>query len=340
MNILYHLSTLPPKMPRAEALSQETAALCAALNGQVIHVNPNEHLPLPIPRLLFGFHKLGTLRHLEPTIDIHHFYNPDPFPFPYLHLMRRPVIYFITCGVGSHCPAHIRTFASFAAVSVSDRRSKKRLESWGLKNVVLLPPGIDTARFTYSPLPLQSEIRLMVGSAPWTRAQFQSKGVLALLQAAQQMPDLKLIFLWRGVLHQEMTRLVQDMNVESQVTVLNKTVDVNRVLAGVHAGITLAERPGIIKSYPHSLLDTLAAGKPVLVSRAIPMSDYVREKGCGQVVQRVTPDGILDAIQLLRDTYDACQLVARRVGQQDFRQQNMIASFQAAYESILEAQKR
>jgi len=50
---------------------------------------------------------------------------------------------------------------------------------------------------------------------------------------------------------------------------------VNKTLVSVHAAITLADREGIIKVYPHSLLDALAAGKPVLVSRAIPMADYV-----------------------------------------------------------------
>ena len=70
------------------------------------------------------------------------------------------------------------------------------------------------------------------------------------------------------------------------------------------------------------------------------MSDYVEEKGCGQVIRHVTPGSILEAIQALADTYDACQRVARRVGQQDFGQQNMIASFQGAYGSILRAQKQ
>jgi hypothetical protein len=130
------------------------------------------------------------------------------------------------------------------------------------------------------------------------------------------------------------------MHLGNQVTVLDRRVDVNRVLAGVHAAITLAATPGIVKSYPHSLLDTLAAGKPVLVSQAIPMSDYVRETGCGQVVEHLTPDNILDAIHTLADNYDSCQQVAHRVGQCDFTQHKMVASFRNAYESVLQAQKR
>jgi glycosyltransferase involved in cell wall biosynthesis len=175
----------------------------------------------------------------------------------------------------------------------------------------------------------------MVGSAPWTRGQFRTKGVEALLAAAQQEPDLQLTFLWRGVLVDEMQRNVARLNLGDRVSVLNRQVDVNQVLATVHASIVLATDPAIIKSYPHSLLDSLAAGKPVLVSRVIPMADYVEETGCGQVVEAVTPASILQAVEALRRNYDLQQKQARRVGQRDFSQQAMLASYQQLYRQIL-----
>ena len=334
MNVLYHLSTLPPKMPRAEALWQEISALRGRFGGDVVYVNPNQRFPLHIPRLLFGFHVLKDLRRREAGVHLHHFYNPDLFPFPYLRMLRRPVLYFVTCGVGGRRP-NVAFFSSLAAVAVSDERSLKRLASWGLGNTGLLRPGIDTSRFTHTPLPLRSEIRLMVGSAPWTQGQFRTKGVDALLSAAQRAPHLKLVFLWRGVLAEEMERRVRRMGLDGQVTVLNEQVDVNQVLAGVHASVTLATAPGIVKSYPHSLLDSLAAGKPVLVSRAIPMSDYVEETGCGRVVEKVTPADILTATEALARGYESAQRVACKVGQQDFSQESMIVSFHRLYQRVL-----
>jgi glycosyltransferase involved in cell wall biosynthesis len=335
MNILYHVATLPPKMPQAEAISQEIAALRERLGGDVVYVNPNPQSPLYVPRLLFGFHRLKELRSRETGLHLHHFYNPDPFLFPYLRRLRRPVVYSVTCGVGERRP-NTPFFSSLAAVAVSDERSLKRLTAWGLENAVLVRPGIDTARFTCSPLPLRSEIRLMVGSAPWTKGQFRTKGVDALLGAARQAPHLRLVFLWRGLLAGEMERRVRQMDLEKQVTVLDRLVDVNRVLAGAHASITLATAPGIVKSYPHSLLESLAAGKPVLVSRAIPMADYVAQASCGKVVERVTPAGILAAVEALAREYEDLRRAARRAGQADFSQQAMIASFREVYERIVQ----
>lgn len=334
MNIRYLLATLPPRLPAAEAISQEIGALQTCFGGDIVYLNPNQHSPIFIPRLLYGFHKLKQLRAQETSRQLYHFYNPDPFPFPILRQLRRPLIYSISCGVEDRRP-NVAFFNSLASIAAADERSLQRLRGWGLTNVSLVRPGIDTSRFSHTPLPLHSEIRLMVGSAPWTKGQFRSKGVEALLEAAQQAPHLHLIFLWREVLAEEMERRIRQMNLEQQIEVINRQVDVNQVLAGVHASITLAASSAIIKSYPHSLLDSLAAGKPVLVSRSIPMADYVEQTGCGQVVDHVTPDDILAAIESLARDYEARQQVARQVGQRDFSQQAMVTSFQQLYEQVI-----
>lgn len=334
MTVLYHLATLPPPIPRAEAIAQEISALQTHLGGETIYINPNNRSPLYIPRLLFGFQRLGELRRREKQFQLHHFYNPDPYPFPYLRYLRRPVIYSITCGVGERRPA-LPFFAALAAVAVTDERSLKQLQAWGLRNVALVRPGIETQRFSCSPLPLRSEIKLLVASAPWTKSQFKTKGIDALLAAAQQMPTLHLIFLWRGVLAEEMARRIRQLGIERQITLVNGLVDVNQILAGVHASITLAATPGIVKAYPHSLLDSLAAGKPVLVSRAIPMADYVASHNCGRVVETISPISILNAINVLISEYESLQTTAQIVGQKDFSLPGMIQSYQLLYQKVL-----
>ena len=243
MKILYHLTVLPPKMPECEALSQEITALRHHLGGDLIYLNPNQRPPIYLPRLAFGFHKFKQLRRLETNLDIHHVYNPDPFPFPILRRLKRPVVYSISSGVSKQRP-NLSFFSAMAAIAVSDERSFKRLQAWGLDNVFRVQAGIDTSRFTCTPLPLQSEFRLMVGSSPWTQAQFRTKGVNALLEAARLNPRLRLIFLWRGILTGEMKKRVRQMDLEKQVKVIDKQVDVNQVLAGVHAGVALAAAQG------------------------------------------------------------------------------------------------
>jgi len=155
------------------------------------------------------------------------------------------------------------------------------------------------------------------------------------LEAAQLNPKLRLVFLWRGVLANEMQEKIKRLGVEKRVEIINKQVDVNQVLANVHGSVTLAAKPGIVKSYPHSLLDSLAAGKPVLVSRAIPMADYVEKIGCGEIVEEVTVSIILSSIEAFVEQYAELQSVAQQIGQKDFSQEAMLASYQEVYEHAI-----
>jgi glycosyltransferase involved in cell wall biosynthesis len=326
MNIRYLLPILPPSHPDCEAISQEIALLRSRFGGDIVYVNPNRVNPntrLPIPRLAFGLTQLPALRRAADGA-LYHFFNPDPYPFPFLLALPPPVVYTITSGVGEQRP-NLAFLRRMAVVAVPDERSLARLRGWGLENCLLQHPGIDTARFTQSPQPLApgEPCRVVVASAPWTSAQFASKGFDALLAAAQQAPYLQLTLLWRGVLADELRAKLRVLSVEQRIIeqrieVMDGPADVNAVLGRAHAAALLATRPGIVKSFPHSLLDSLAAGKPVLVSRAIPMADYVAASGCGVVVDEVSPAAVLAALAQLRAGYDDYRRAAECCGRRDF----------------------
>ncbi|MCP4420439.1 MAG: glycosyltransferase family 4 protein [Chloroflexi bacterium] len=333
MNILYHLTILPPKIPAAEALSQEIATVRQHFPGEIMYLNPNIASPVYLPRLLFGWHKLPQIRQREAQIDLHHVYNPDPFPFPILRFLQRPVVYSLSSGIGQKRP-NLRFLSGLTAVTVPDQRSYDKLCGWGLQNVHLLKTGIENGRFSHTPRPLNNKIRLLIASAPWTKGQFSSKGVNALLALAQQRPNLELIFLWRGHLLDEMSQRVAAHNLGERVQVIDRLVDVNAMLATVHATVNLAADADIIKAYPHSLLDSLAAGKPLLVSQAIPMADYVAQTGCGVVVKSVSPAAIGRSLDELLANYE--RMVQTAVaGQHDFSQEAMIDSYRDVYTAVL-----
>lgn len=332
MSIVYLLPTLPPKWAKAEAIAQEINLLQRHFPGEVVHVNPNAGLPRPlIPRLGFGWHSLPRLFKLARRAQLFHFFNPDPFPYPFLLTLPRPVVYTITAGV--EVRPNLAFFRRMAAVTVPDERTLAQLQGWGLTNVALQRPGIATQHFTHSPFPLiQGEpLRLLIASAPWSLAQFTSKGFDALLATVQRMPDLHLTLLWRGILVDEIRRRITQLDIGERVTVIDQNVDVNAALVQVHAAAIFATAPGIIKSYPHSLLDALAAGKPVLLSRTIPMADYVEREHCGVIVEDVTPAAIADAIAQLRARYNAYAHAAATLRGRDFTEVAAIEAATAIY---------
>lgn len=334
MSPLYHLTIPRPAQPALDAVVQEVENLRSRFGGQLLYLNPAHRPGSLYPERFYGLHRLPFLRRQEATVRLHHVYNSRPFFFPYLRWLRRPIIYSVTAGLKpSLRHGYLKGMERLPAIVVSNERDRETLRGCGLKNVYLIQPGIDTSRFSPAPPPAGSGFTLLAGSAPWTAAQFRSKGVEALLAAAEARPDLRLVFLWRGLLFEAMQTQVAQRGLQARVEVINQRVDVNEVLTNVHAAVVLASDATLVKAFPHSLLEALAAGRPVLVSRALPMADYVAQTGCGQEVEAVSAGGVLAALARLEANYEACRAAALQVGQRDFSRQALAEAYGRLYAS-------
>jgi len=156
-----------------------------------------------------------------------------------------------------------------------------------------------------------------------------------LLTVAQERPALHLIFLWRGFLADEMRQRIAQANLGQRVTLLNERVNVNDILSRVHASIVLADDPALVKAFPHSLLESLVAGKPVLVSPVMALADYVAKNECGVVVTAVSTPAIHHALDQLQQNYTIFQYNAQAAGGRDFGQQQFIDATLALYKTVM-----
>lgn len=338
MKILYHLPILPPKSRKMEAYCQEVDALSSVFNGQTVWLNPNRHipswLPLRIPRVLFGFQMLPTLLQAEKQADLNQFYNPDPYYFPVLSCLKKPIVYVMTGSIDTES-INPTFFRRIDAVAVYDKRMYNSLCQAGIGNVYHIQAGIDTSHFSHQPLTISPTIHLLMASAPWTEKQFASKGIDTLLEVVKQMPGIRLTFLWRGLLLRGIQKRIKRLGLQDRVKVIDRLVDVNQILATVHGTILLASRGDIVKAYPHSLLDSLAAGKPVITSRAIPMSDDVEEKGVGCVVEELTTPAVILAVENFVANYAQLCVQTKHHGCQAFNLEQMRNAYRKLYLQLL-----
>ena len=304
MRILYYVTMPPSPMAECDAVVQDVRLLQRHAPGNLVHLYPARTPGTRFPRALWGLSQLLAIRRAEKGIDVHHFFNPDPYPFAILRFLRRPVVYTVLTSVhDQHQQASRQVAGLVSSLVVPTPQDESALHAWGIHNTTSVRAGVDAGRFTFSPVAPGTAFTLLCGSAPWSMDQFDTKGIEALLQAAQRRPDLRLVFLWRGVLYDEMIRRVKAYGLQPRVRVLNEKVDVNAILAGVHAGVVLASDPGVVKSYPHSLLESIAAGKPVLVSRSIALASEVEQWNWGQVVDSVDVEGVLGSLERLEKNY-------------------------------------
>ncbi|WP_420629571.1 glycosyltransferase [Candidatus Leptofilum sp.] len=337
MSVLFHLTMPAGPLAALEAVMQDVQALQKQIPGsQINHLHPGKRPGTRLPRQLWGMTQLLSLRRAEQQIKLHHIFNPDLFPFPVLRGLRKPIVYTAVTGLGYTSKATAQKLARRVHIVVLPTAAgQQRLAAWGIENTAVIHSGINTTKFQYQPPPADAPFTLMMASAPWTNAQFRSKGIDALLAAAQERPDLHLIFLWRGLLADEMRQRIAQANLGQRVTLLNERVDVNDTLSRVHASVVLADDPALVKAFPHSLLESLVAGKPVLVSPTMALADYVMEKACGVVVTAVSPPAILQALNQLQNQYATYQQNALAVGKRDFSQQQFIEATLALYKSVV-----
>jgi glycosyltransferase involved in cell wall biosynthesis len=125
------------------------------------------------------------------------------------------------------------------------------------------------------------------------------------------------------------------MNVGAQIEIINRKVDVNTVLSKVHGTILLAENSSLVKAYPHSLIESLAGGKPVITTSVIAMSDYITKNKCGFVVEDFSLESLIAKIDQFRSQYMTCSDAAHRVGAEDFAVPRMLSEMEKVYDKIM-----
>jgi glycosyltransferase involved in cell wall biosynthesis len=334
MKILYYHTAVPARIKKTDAVVQEIDILRSRFKGQMVNLRPRIRAIIPFPRFFFGLQWIIKIRKDAFRADCHHVFNPDLFLFPILRWLGAPIVYSVVAGVGDRFVLLNPAINQFVAwITVNNPRDWLILSNAGYPRIRMILPGFDHSRIFPSPHPSLKKFTILVGSAPWTLAQFRSKGVGVLLEAARRMPDLNLVFLWRGYFFKELQKRIKRAQVGDRVRVFNDQVDINRVLSGVHAGIVLADRSTLVKAYPNSLLECLAAGRPILVSRSIALSDLVEETKCGLVLEGLNAEEVIAKITELRDTYEEYSPRTRRMLADHFAPEAMIRGYENIYES-------
>jgi glycosyltransferase involved in cell wall biosynthesis len=218
-------------------------------------------------------------------------------------------------------------------VITADYEDEKILHGWGYKNTSTILPGISVSRFEYQ-APSTTRFRVLMASAPWASRQLEKKGIRILIEAVREIPDIEVIFLWRGFCLEEMKELVTINSVEEKVKIVNKNVDILTYFKEIHTTIAPFTTYEESRAYPTSVIESLASGKPVLVSNQIPMASLIEEEECGIVIQP-TKDGILLGIEKMRQRYRDLQKNCIPTARKYFSQKRLLDDYTSIYREVL-----
>ncbi len=333
MKVAYHFMIPRPPVPELDGAVQEAIWLRDHFGGSIHYLYPTDRFRRWLPSGLCGVRQLAELRSLDREVDLHHLFSPGLRAYPALRGLSRPLVYTLLTGLDEAVrPGRSGFWSRLSEVVAPDAHALDLLTASGLPRVVAIPPGIELESFSsVRKPPGGEEFVLLAGSAPWSVGQFATKGFDMLLEVASELPWLRLVLLWRGALHEEIARRVASAGLGERVEIHQETVAVAETLGGVHAAVALARGPRLLKAYPHSLLEALAAGRPIVTSAGLAIGDLVRETGAGVVLERHDRGSLREALERLRSDYPAYRERTERLDLAKFSRQRFLASYEAVY---------
>ena len=113
--------------------------------------------------------------------------------------------------------------------------------------------------------------------------------------ARRLAPNLKLVLAGAGPLQPELEAMVRERDLQTDVLLLGHRYDIPAILRQCHIGLVLSEDEGL----PNAILEYMASGLPVVVTRLPFIDELIRHQNNGLVLDEATPQAIGKAIAAL-----------------------------------------
>ena len=337
--MISYLCTSPHEaVKHTDAIYQEIELLRQEFTGSVTSLFPLKRPSSLVPPMLMGVLNLRTIRNRDRAHQINHIFAAGLFHLPMVHLLEKPIIYTVVGGIRKNVKIPPRSFIKKVdRLVVSSKRDQAILAQKIDVAVDCILPSIATDNFEQSKIALDQgdTMHLLMASAPWERTQFESKGIHLILKALQQVANLHLTFLWRGLQVAHMRNLIAQYGVGDKITFINEKVDVNALMHRMHGTILLCNDPAVIKSYPHSLIESLVCGRPVIATPEIAMSDQVSERRCGLILGEFSSNALQNLLVEFRSNYTDLQAYTMTLPKTMFAPSDRLRRYGAIYESLI-----
>jgi glycosyltransferase involved in cell wall biosynthesis len=182
--------------------------------------------------------------------------------------------------------------------------------------------------------PASGPFTILFATGPMQEGLFLTRGIYLLLKAAAELPDVQFKLIWRDVDYDRLLQLIHQEGLEN-VEVKNGYIpDMDKMYQSAHSVVLPGLTSGSLKPAPHSALDSLAHGKPVLISRPSSIAGLIERSQCG-VVFDATSDSLIAAIRQLMTHYDQYQGNCHVTIKDCFSKTFFLESYREMYETML-----
>ncbi len=323
--------------PENEAVSKEICLLHSHFPRSFVYgISSNDFLKFSFKeRYIVHYYRPYRLApKLIPVVakkfDISHIYHSLHNRYFLDTLKKKPVI--LTAATGGEV-LDIKTYENIEKIVVESEYDLMRVKQAGIEEekISLIYPGLDLSQFSYTAP--DNDFSILFASSPFTKEYFAARGVNLLLSAAEQCADVRFILLWSK--WDGTVDLIKTMAANKHNVTLNfgPIKHISTVLNTVHAVIAPFTSQQLTKPCPHSVIEGLAAGKPVLVSDKVSIAGIIKEKQCG-IVFNPDKEDLVQAIKELKKNYMEYQKNARICAEEYFSKKIFLKQYELLYSEI------
>jgi glycosyltransferase involved in cell wall biosynthesis len=292
---------------------------------------PQKIFPLPYSLLAAPF-----LGRIAGSFDINHIFASPTEPLLLRRLDPHTTILTITKDTESlsKLEKNVRHLKRLRYIAVESEWHKELLYQAGINSdrVKLIYPGSRVKPYR----PAEGPFKILFATSPLDDSLFLSRGVFLLLKAAARLPEVTFVFTWREKDYSKLQRYIDQENL-ANVEVRNGYIpDMDSVYQSVHATVLPGLTTSSLKPTPHSGLDSLSHGKPVLVSQPSSISALVERQQCG-VVFEPTVDSLVESVHRLVAGYELYQSSTHATIQNCFSEDVLLECYGQLYETMLAA---
>lgn len=334
--------------PKSEALSKETEILYSHFNSrrdfQVAVHDISTKFKLRFSKSMVCYPDwmlpLGYFftRYLQNRSDLIHIMGSATGRIYLKILSRRPAVLTNASAIIMDRVESCKTYWSkLDKIVVECNRDKKILLKCGVlpERLQLIYPGIQLPEVAAPRI--GKKFKILFASAPISNEveEFSSKGLDLILNVATELKDCDFTLLWRKKHVDRIEDKISALKLKNVVLENEITLNVMRFFEQSHAIILIPIKEDACKPCPHSIIEALAAGRPVIASQFVGIADLVQQEECG-VVCDGNKESVLTAIEQLRVSYSVYQKRCRVTAEHYFSSSKFTRQYEKLYSEFLD----
>jgi len=197
--------------------------------------------------------------------------------------------------------------------------------------VKLIYPGVELKPI----VPATGPFKILFATSPTSPYDLVSRGIFLMLNAAKRVPEVQFVFVWRNKNLAELQEAITRLRVKN-VEIKNGLMDMDKIYQTVHATILPGLEYHSIKPSPHSGIESLAWGKPLLVSSPSSLASLVQRCNCG-IVFEPSVESLHRGIRQLMKCYDEYAVNCHAVIEKKFSQTTFLEKYRQLYTTMMES---